>query len=146
MDPDRFRTIVEAFGADPERWPEAERTAAQAFLASSPQAQQLLAAEQDLDALLDTVPAPAIADQSAGILARLPVAEPALIERLTDWLIPERMSFATFFRPALAAALPLLAGIYLGPMINLTDTETVNYWDEEVYLLTLEDSTEVQMP
>ena len=34
MTPERFHTIVEAYGADPRRWPEQERTAAQAWAAA----------------------------------------------------------------------------------------------------------------
>ncbi|MDX2235077.1 MAG: hypothetical protein NW200_11330, partial [Hyphomonadaceae bacterium] len=36
MDADRFAAIVEAYGAAPARWPEAERAAAQAFARAHP--------------------------------------------------------------------------------------------------------------
>ncbi|MDX2275352.1 MAG: hypothetical protein NW206_07855 [Hyphomonadaceae bacterium] len=52
MNAERFKAIVEAYGADEKRWPEAERSAAMAF-AARPEAQKLLAEARALDALLD---------------------------------------------------------------------------------------------
>jgi anti-sigma factor RsiW len=48
----RFEAILDAYGADPRRWPDAERAAAQAFAAADPQAPALLAAAADLDGAL----------------------------------------------------------------------------------------------
>ncbi|WP_157056008.1 hypothetical protein [Candidatus Burkholderia verschuerenii] len=54
MTPDRFRRLTEAYGASPERWPIAERDAAQALLdARDPQALAALADARALDGLLD---------------------------------------------------------------------------------------------
>lgn len=53
MTAERFLALVEAYGADARRWPEAERAAAKAFAAARPEvAQAALAAADDLDALL----------------------------------------------------------------------------------------------
>lgn len=52
MNPERFTAIVEAYGADPKRWPEAERAEAQAF-AQRPEAADVLAKASEIDALLD---------------------------------------------------------------------------------------------
>jgi hypothetical protein len=58
MDAARFRTLAAAYGADPRRWPQAEREAAAAFAAVSPEeAERALEAERGLDALLDAAPA-----------------------------------------------------------------------------------------
>jgi anti-sigma-K factor RskA len=54
---DRLRAIVDAYGADPARWPAAERTAGEALLAGSAAARALVAEAADLDAALDAVPA-----------------------------------------------------------------------------------------
>ena len=53
----RFREITEAYGADPVRWPEAERRTAQDFVVSSVEAQGLLADARILDDMLDAVTA-----------------------------------------------------------------------------------------
>ena len=52
MHAERFKAIVEAYGADPKRWPEAERAEAQAF-ALQPEAAAILAEARGIDALLD---------------------------------------------------------------------------------------------
>lgn len=52
MDANRFAAIVEAYGADPRRWPEAERAGAEAF-AERPEAVALLREARALDAMLD---------------------------------------------------------------------------------------------
>ena len=53
MDADRFEALAEAYGGDIRRWPQAERTAAQALLAQDPTAQAMLAAAGWLDAAMD---------------------------------------------------------------------------------------------
>lgn len=62
MTEDRFRAILDAYGADPARWPEAERAAAQAFASAHP---DLVAEAAALDALLaldagEAAPSPAL--------------------------------------------------------------------------------------
>jgi hypothetical protein len=49
---DRFRDILDAYGADPAHWPEPERAAMQDLIASSPGAQTALANAASLSALL----------------------------------------------------------------------------------------------
>ncbi|HEY2020653.1 hypothetical protein [Paraburkholderia sp.] len=53
MTPERFRTIVDAYGADPRRWPEGERAAAELWAESHPaEADALLAGSASLDGWL----------------------------------------------------------------------------------------------
>src|ERR1700674_1412164 len=61
---DRFRELLDAYGAEPRRWPANERTVAAAFLADSAQARDLRAKAAAIDALLDraTPLAPPIID------------------------------------------------------------------------------------
>jgi hypothetical protein len=66
----RLRTIVEAYGADPRRWPEAERGSAEALVAESTAARDLVARAGRLDAAL----AEAAADVPDAALARLTAA------------------------------------------------------------------------
>lgn len=57
MTRERFEQILEAHGADPARWPAAERAAAAAF-AERPEAAALLSEAAALDALLDGAETP----------------------------------------------------------------------------------------
>lgn len=68
MTPERFRALLESYGADLERWPEAERAAAHALLAHTrPELEQLLAEARSLDRWLDShaviAPGPALVDR-----------------------------------------------------------------------------------
>ena len=57
MDEHRFREILDAYGAEPRRWPEAERAVAQAFLRDHSNAAKWAAEAAALDAALDVTPA-----------------------------------------------------------------------------------------
>lgn len=72
---DRLTEILDAYGADPNRWPAAERADALALVAVSPDARDLVAAAARLDAVLDALP-PAQAP-SAALRARIVAAAPA---------------------------------------------------------------------
>jgi hypothetical protein len=54
---DRLRALLDAYGADPDHWPQEERAAAEALLAQSIEAQRYRDASLQLDALLDLAPA-----------------------------------------------------------------------------------------
>jgi len=55
MQPARFRAILEAYGATPARWPDAERQAALDFAAMHPEAEAWLAEACELDLLFEAV-------------------------------------------------------------------------------------------
>ncbi len=102
MDRKRFEQVLDAYGADPKRWPEAERAEADAFRAAHPDiADALVAQARTLDGLLDTARDPA-RDTSllaARILKQAPVAPAAR---------------SNFLRPAIALAACAVFGIVLG--------------------------------
>ncbi len=52
MTPERFRQIVDAYGAAPRRWPADERAAAEAFARHDADAQAMLAREAGFDRML----------------------------------------------------------------------------------------------
>ena len=52
MDLTRFEALVAAYGATPNRWPEEERAAAEAFARADPRAAALLAKADAIDTLL----------------------------------------------------------------------------------------------
>lgn len=82
MSVERFAAIVDAYGARADRWPVAERAAAEALVAASPEARRLLDAAAGLDRLLDASPAqePSRALREAVLRAapRRPLARPSL--------------------------------------------------------------------
>ncbi len=64
MTAERFLALLEAWGADRRRWPEAERAAAEAFAAAHPGiANPVLAEAGDLDALLHRSPTPRVSTE-----------------------------------------------------------------------------------
>jgi hypothetical protein len=110
MTRDRARALLAAYGADPGRWPAAERAAAERLAAADPVLAAELAEAQAVDALLDALPAPA--------------PSPALRVALKD--IPDgarlgwsgRLSslwpFGAPWRPAAGLVAAAVLGIFLG--------------------------------
>ncbi|VWD61295.1 hypothetical protein BLA50215_07391 [Burkholderia lata] len=102
MTPERFRTIVAAYGSDARRWPDGERAAAEAWARAHPgDALAALDDAAELDAWLanDTVapPAPALVER---IVATAPAPRRARRRRGTVW-----WSGAAFAGVGLAGAL-----------------------------------------
>lgn len=122
MTPERFATLLDAYGGDPKRWPAAERGDAEAYLAATPTARVLLDDALRLDALLDAgVPAAAAVD--AGRIAALAAAtaqeHPATVLPFRPKPRPARPVWAWARAGALAAA--GIAGLIVG-MGNVTDS------------------------
>jgi hypothetical protein len=74
----RFRELLDAYGADAERWPADERAAALALLACEPDARVALAAAAALDRVLDLAPA---AEPSAALAGAVLAGAPAVRRR-----------------------------------------------------------------
>ncbi len=98
MDAARFEEIVAAYGAEPRRWPEAERADAEAF-AARPEAASMMAEAGSLDALLDA--SAEITPLNLAFVRRVIAAAPKPTSRL-NW------------RPAAALAASALIGMALG--------------------------------
>jgi hypothetical protein len=122
MNAERFRELVDAYGADSRRWPAGERVAMEAFRAAQPQAESWLREAKELDAWLDgdTVTP---RDLSRQILGALP---PSLAEGIIAWLLPSTPSL--WWRPAVAAVLPMVLGVAIGVA---TAVPTPMDWAEE---------------
>ena len=97
MDLDRFNAILEAYGADPSRWPDAERDEAEFFLKASTEAK----ASHDRAARLDALIAPAVIT---------PVASEMLTARLLR-AVPQPEFLGDWKHVAAAAALALVVGL-----------------------------------
>ena len=114
MELGRFRTLVDAYGSTPERWPDDERDEALALLATSAEAQVLRHEAERLDSALDQIPELA---PSPALMARI-LAEsetpPRTKSRWFDILVETIWPGARLWQPlgafASAAALGLLLG------------------------------------
>lgn len=108
MQADRVRQLLDAYGADPGRWPEDQRAAMQAALARDPGLEAVRREAAELDRLLDGCVVGGL-DMTGRILAAIPETR---LERLLGWLLPAEPTL--WWRPAMAAALPLVLGVVIG--------------------------------
>lgn len=131
MNLERFKEIVEAYGAVPERWPALERQSAIAFVAETPEAQAILDKERHLDDLLrsdrDITPSVGLRESiladAAAIVPTAQDAEPA-IGKQADWLSGVRRLLADldgmdwslkgWVQPGAVLACAALAGLVTG--------------------------------
>lgn len=118
MSLERLAVIVDAYGAEPRRWPAAEREAALALAATAPEAAALLAEARMLDASLDALPLPAAATASRRRVA-MPV--PALPSRWQEFL--GLLGGWKLAVPAMAMA--LVAGLDVGMRASRSDWAAV---------------------
>ena len=79
--PQRLDELLAAYGADPRRWPDAERAGAQALLARSPELSARLNAARRLDAALDQMDGEVPAMVAARVTSRIDRAVEASLER-----------------------------------------------------------------
>ncbi|HEX4196993.1 MAG TPA: hypothetical protein VHZ26_06085 [Caulobacteraceae bacterium] len=74
MDEERFRRLIEAYGGESARWPQAERAPALRYLAATAAAHATRAEARRLDQMLD---AWAVDDRAAALAARIAAGAPA---------------------------------------------------------------------
>lgn len=112
MNIERFKILVEAYGALPAHWPEAERKAAMAFVEASPEARRLLEEAAALDRLLDAADtAPASRALEERILATFPGRAPSWRRSFVLAAFPAR------WLPGAALACSLLLGLLVGAVL-----------------------------
>ena len=109
MDQTRLGELAEAYGADWRRWPEAEREAARALLATDLAAERLLFAERQLDAALDLAP-------------RLEVSA-ALRERVVAAAVCAGLLVGEAMVVGISAGLQADSVLYLASLDAVDDTE-----------------------
>jgi hypothetical protein len=86
MNHDQFQRMIAAYGAEPARWPSADRADAVRYLAEHPGASALMAADRALDDALDAWPAPEVSSAlRERILAAAPVSRPAAARSVWAW-------------------------------------------------------------
>lgn len=113
MTSERFVALISAYGADARRWPESERTAAQAYLNAQPEAARAALAEADaVDALLHAAPTPQV---SIALRDRViaSAAEAGLKARKHGRLWLDRLALAFGAGWAVAACAGVAAGVIM---------------------------------
>ncbi len=116
MNIERVKTIIEAYGGDPSRWPQDERDEALAMLGQSDALESLLEDARRLDAVLDEITppdAPTHALRMRILRAAEQTSGHTFIEGFVDWLL-DGTPRDRVLRPAMASLLPLLLGFALG--------------------------------
>lgn len=117
MNIERFKALLEAYGANPGRWPEVERVAALLFVEQSAEARNLLAEAAAFDRVLDAAETqPATRALEERILAAFPEREAALRTGVAPvifgglrWLQAGALAFSLLLGLAVGAALPAVA-------------------------------------
>jgi hypothetical protein len=137
----RFKVMVEAYGANPDKWPVEERMDTLRFLKTSHKAKAFFDIQDKLDQQLNKTYDEEVnlAHLSLGILdalSKLNSTQDSIFEKWLGWLIPTDTT--TMWKPALAAVLPLAMGITYGALLSLSDAE--DKWDQEFYLSSLIDN------
>lgn len=133
---DRFKTLVDAYGADPDRWPQDERAAAQDLLVQSAAARAYAAAAAPLDLILDRTPLNPLVGVDAATIAALIVrnspsaGKPAVVGKPTlarggqpRWWAAAPWSRRAFGWPNFAA---LAAAGVVGFLIGWSDLNAAN--------------------
>ena len=116
MNIERVKTIIEAYGGDPLRWPQDERDEALAMLGQSDALESLLEDARRLDAVLDEITppdAPTHALRMRILRAAEQTSGHTFIEGFVDWRL-DGTPRDRVLRPAMASLLPLLLGFALG--------------------------------
>ena len=132
MTEERFRILIEAYGAAPARWPEAERLAAARFAATDPAAHAILEEALKLDGLMAALPTPdmplslvdkvlesaAVETLVAAAAAPKPAQAPEGFWRSVRALWPLAPRWAPMGVLAGAAALGMVVGLNLESVIS----------------------------
>lgn len=139
MNLERFTELLDAYGADLDRWPQGEQAAATAMLADRSDAREVQRRAAAVDALLLRGSLPEIAPSDAlrqRVLAQVAHLPPALTPPATDWrsqvaealalLFPTGRRMPQFAALALALALGISAGFANIGLIDAQDTDLVS--------------------
>jgi hypothetical protein len=142
----RFTQIIEAYGADSNRWPESERQAALALLTTSTEAQQLTEQEDVLDSFLNTVavnsPSLQLQQNIFNAIAQSAKSSDDAWQELIDWLFGRTWQ-QHLLRPALTFLLPLILGVFLGVQLTTAEETPLTQealWQTEMNLVAFDTS------
>lgn len=143
----RFSRLLACYGADPSRWPDAERVAAQRFLDNNVSARIMMREALELDQWLQSPMSqpPAFAGLEARLLQRkLSASGAGALERVLAWLSPAPdFALRQLWRPVAMACLPLAIGLLVGFQFELAPEVYATTFEEELYLISLSDYAEI---
>ena len=134
MKHNRLIEIINAYGTHSEKWPYDERASAIELLKRDLKAQALIDSVRKLDLILDEYQVLARPNLSAKILNNLP--KKFWLDQFIDWIVPSIDNFISYaWRLVLAGSLPLIVGLIVGK--SLATTETLDSWEDEIFLVSL---------
>lgn len=113
----RLRELVDAYGADPQRWPASERGPAEQLIRQDAEAARALAEAEPLDAWLNTYE---VLEPPARLRARV-LEVPVLAERKR-----KRFGWRFGWAVALSCVIGVISGAWSAPEASADDDE----WDE----------------
>ena len=162
MDIQRFKCLIEAYGTNSAAWPVDEKKAALLILESDHRAKNIFMEFSQLDDVLNTDivnepielkskilghisnSKPAISQPSeTATFKQLPQAnEDGLLTGIKSWLTSFSNDYLnqgslSIWRPAMAACIPLLAGVYLGTATGSSADDYLLEWEEDIYVMGL---------
>lgn len=129
---ERLAQLLDAYGGEPARWPEAERESALQLIAADPRAEALQRTALELDGALDLHVLPVVAD--ARLRARvleIPIRHPR-DERAHGWSTGKRRNWMFALFALTPCVLGFLSGTLLMDPSSDADDDT---WDEVAQLV-----------
>jgi hypothetical protein len=85
MDAARFRALLSAYGANPRRWPERERSSAERLVADSEDAREWLLQAERVDTMLERVTPVEPSSQLMRRVAEIPLRSQSASEGQSSW-------------------------------------------------------------
>jgi hypothetical protein len=143
---DEFTRIIDLHGSEPAHWPKSLRGECESFVANNVEASMLLNQQWQVDESMAKLEVPSFPGLETRVLNQLlPERNQNFFEEVLSWLIPDEYFGKQFWRPAIAACIPLVFGIVLGNYFNFgigIEDDGFQYWDDELAMLSLTDYTE----
>lgn len=148
-----FRKLIEAYGTNSKVWPSADKVDALNFLDVDPVAKSVVAEFRYLDQILNADVVTESPMLKVNILNQIEnsnttSADSKSADSSTDfitiiwhWLASPSDDTFVIWRPAMAACIPILAGIYLGTMMDTSTDENLFEWEEDIYVMGLVSET-----
>ncbi len=130
----RFEALLDAYGAEPRRWPADRRAAAEALLKRSPEAQALHASARRLDSLIDAARAEPV---PAHLVGRVIAAAPQPRAR-GGW-------FGGILKPVAGIAFAAVLGLALGTFVSPFDTGSAETADADTVSIAIGDVPEIEL-
>jgi hypothetical protein len=133
----RLQAVVDAFGANPDRWPAAERSALEALVIGDEAARKIVGDAEKLDSILDqAAPPPPAPELMADIL---------FVPPKSNWrqILAELWPFGPIWKPASGLAMALAISVMTAALMPLPEAEAdvmteiegeieAELWDQDI--------------